>query len=62
MKKRVYIITIHKEPNYGAVLQAFALYKVIERLGAESYLINLSMDYRKLPYTCLLYTSDAADE
>ena len=53
MKKRVYIITIHKEPNYGAVLQAFALYKVIERLGAESYLINLSMDYRKLPYTMM---------
>ena len=29
----VNILTIHKEPNYGAVLQAYALYKTIENLG-----------------------------
>lgn len=48
--KNVNILTIHKEPNYGAVLQAYALYKVIERLGHIPYIINLSMDYRHFPY------------
>lgn len=51
MKKIVNIITIHKEPNYGAVLQAFALYKTIERLGGNPHIINLSMDYRRRPYS-----------
>lgn len=46
----VNILTIHKEPNYGAVLQAYALYKTIENLGHVPHIINLSMDYRRLPY------------
>lgn len=37
----VNILTIHKEPNYGAVLQAYALYKTIENLGHVPYIINL---------------------
>ena len=40
----VNILTIHKEPNYGAVLQAYALYKTIENLGHVPYIINLDMD------------------
>lgn len=46
----VNILTIHKEPNYGAVLQAYALYKVVERLGLSPRMINLSMDFRSLDY------------
>ena len=47
----VNILTIHKEPNYGAVLQAYALYKTIENLGHVPYIINLDMDYRRFPYS-----------
>ncbi len=49
--KNVNILTIHKEPNYGAVLQAYALYKTIENLGYTPHIINLSMDYRRFPYS-----------
>lgn len=48
--KNVNILTIHKEPNYGAILQAYALYKTIEHLGHIPHLINLSMKYRRFPY------------
>lgn len=48
--KNVNILTIHKEPNYGAVLQAYALYKVIKSLGHNPRIINLSMEYRHFPY------------
>lgn len=48
--KDVNILTIHKEPNYGAVLQAYALYKAVESLGHIPHIINLSMDYRRFPY------------
>lgn len=44
---KVNIITIHKEPNYGATLQAFALYHVIEELGFSPNIIDLSMIYRR---------------
>ena len=50
MEKNINILTIHKEPNYGAVLQAYALYKTIENLGHVPYIINLDMDYRRFPY------------
>lgn len=48
--RQINILTIHKEPNYGAVLQAYALYKAIEQLGYIPRLINLSMEYRRYPY------------
>ena len=48
--KNVNILTIHKEPNYGAVLQAYALYKVVKLLGHNPRIINLSMEYRHFPY------------
>lgn len=47
----VNILTIHKEPNYGAVLQAYALYRAVETLGHHPRMINLSMDYRQLDYS-----------
>ena len=51
--KNVNILTIHKEPNYGALLQAYALYTTIEKLGYKANMINLSLDFRKYPYTSL---------
>ena len=51
MEKNINILTIHKEPNYGAVLQAYALYKTIENLGHVPYIINLDMDYRRFLIT-----------
>ena len=48
--KYINILTIHKEPNYGACLQAYALYHKIEELGGHPRMIDLSMDYRTHPY------------
>ena len=48
--RNVNILTIHKEPNYGAVMQAYALYHTVEMLGYTPRIINLSMDYRCYPY------------
>ena len=44
----VYILTIHKEPNYGAILQAYALYKKVESLGYTPKFINLKLDHRRV--------------
>ena len=52
----VNILTIHKEPNYGAVLQAYALYKTIENLGHVPYIINLDRD----THIVLRWRSDSA--
>ncbi|MDH8700984.1 hypothetical protein M2138_000322 [Dysgonomonadaceae bacterium PH5-43] len=38
--KKVGIISYHAVPNYGAVLQTFALYKTLENLGVKPYIIN----------------------
>jgi hypothetical protein len=42
--KKIGIITFHRTINYGGVLQAYALKKTIEQLGAESNII----DYKNL--------------
>lgn len=47
------ILTIHKEPNYGACLQAYALYTAVKQLGGNPRIIDLSMDYRSHAYTLL---------
>ena len=40
-KKKVGILTLHySNNNYGAVLQAFSIFKLLENLGFESYIIN----------------------
>lgn len=51
--KRVGIITVHGADNYGSVLQAYALQKVVTDLGCEAEIINyrpetISKDYRLL--------------
>lgn len=51
--KNVNIITIHKEPNYGAILQAYALYHIIEKSGHRAHIIDLSMMYRFHPFNPL---------
>ena len=38
--KKVGIITTFRQPNYGSVLQAYALQKVIDGLGYDSELID----------------------
>jgi hypothetical protein len=48
--KTVNILTINKEPNYGACLQAYALYATIEKMGYAVRMIDLSLDYRSRAY------------
>ena len=40
MKKKVELITLHRVPNYGSVLQAYATQKIIEKNGYECEIIN----------------------
>lgn len=51
--KNVNIITIHNEPNYGALLQGYALYHTIEYLGYNPRMINLALQFRKYPYNLI---------
>lgn len=51
--KNVNIITIHNEPNYGAILQGYALYHTIESLGYYPRMINLGLQFRKYPYNLI---------
>lgn len=44
--KKIGIITIHNSPNYGASLQAYALYKYIESQGYDCELIDLYRPYQ----------------
>ena len=45
IKKRIGILTFHRTINYGGVLQAYALKKVIERLGCECNIIDYKNQY-----------------
>ena len=36
------VITFHREPNYGAVLQSVALQSVLKRYG-ESYILDYNL-------------------
>ena len=40
MKKKIEIITMQRVPNYGSILQAYALQETIKNMGFESELIN----------------------
>jgi hypothetical protein len=44
------IITFHSAHNYGAVLQAYALKTVIEKLGLECEIIDYRPDVISRPY------------
>ncbi len=45
---RIGILTFHEADSYGAVLQAYALQTVLERLGAESELVTFRKDPAKV--------------
>lgn len=47
MKKRVLIITVQKAPNFGACLQAYALWKYISDLGHDCRIIDLLRPYHE---------------
>ena len=40
MKKKVGIITMHKVPNFGSALQAYALQRKVDELGCDAELID----------------------
>ena len=44
-KMKLGIITLHRSMNYGAVLQAYALQEVLERLGTEPTIIDYVRNY-----------------
>ena len=48
--KRVGILTFHASHNCGSMLQAFALQKIIDRLGYRSDIINFSNDGQRNLY------------
>ena len=45
MSKKVLIITVQKAPNFGACLQAYALWKYISDLGHNCKIIDLLRPY-----------------
>ena len=47
MKKKVLIITVQKAPNFGASLQAYALWKYISELGHDCKILDLLRPYHK---------------
>ena len=46
-KNRVLIITVQKAPNFGACLQAYALWKYVSNLGFDCKIIDLLRPYHK---------------
>ena len=46
-KNKVLIITVQKAPNFGACLQAYALWKYVSNLGFECKIIDLLRPYHK---------------
>lgn len=44
---KIGIITIHKSPNYGACLQAYALWKYMEQQGNDCEIIDLYRPYQE---------------
>lgn len=49
--KKVAIATFHSAHNYGAVLQTYALYKTMEKLGNNVYLLDYSPKNIRKSYT-----------
>ena len=44
---KVSFITYHDEDNYGAILQAYATYKILNELGYDAEIINLHMPHEQ---------------
>ncbi|ROR31466.1 polysaccharide pyruvyl transferase [Mobilisporobacter senegalensis] len=47
---KVGIITFHNYNNYGAILQSYALQKILYNLGCESEIIDYNCNYISKPY------------
>jgi len=54
---KIGIITIHNSPNYGACLQAFALWKYLDMQGYDAEIIDLYRPYQKEYVASKTYTS-----
>lgn len=48
---KIGILTFHRVYNYGAVLQSYALQKVIKQLGYDVEIIDYWCDYIYRPYS-----------
>ena len=59
---KIGILTFHRAYNYGAVLQAYALKKVIESFGAEVEIINYKCDQVDLDHHPRYSSSEATEE
>ena len=51
MKQKVAILTLPLIYNYGAILQAYALQKSVQKLGAECWLIDKELPVYQLSVT-----------
>lgn len=51
--KKIGIITFHAAHNYGSVLQAYAMKKIVSNLGCDAEIINFRTDKQKDQYTPL---------
>lgn len=48
VKRKVAVMTLKDSPNYGGILQAYALQKAVEKLGHECYLIDyMNREFRR---------------
>lgn len=55
MKKRTATITFHASHNYGSMLQAYALQRVLSRLGYDNEIINLRTERQRKLYGRISY-------
>lgn len=55
MKKKTATITFHASHNYGSMLQAYALQKILYRLGYDNEIINLRTERQRKLYNCISY-------
>lgn len=47
---KIGILTFHSAPNYGAMLQCYALQEVLKTMGHDVEVIDYRLDYRLRPY------------
>ena len=52
---KVAVITLKDSPNYGGILQAYALQRVIEKLGHDCYLIDYMNDEFRHKFTFFVF-------
>lgn len=52
---KVSLITYHDEDNYGAILQSYATYKMLNELGYDAEIINLHMPHKQPLFNKLVF-------